>query len=209
MRPSTFIRTIGLVLLLLPAVGCGPLRQPPPAKAFYLLDIQPESQPQRLSPAVCFRVRTVSVQSPFSGTSLIYRTSETAYQRDYYNQFLVPADQQLGEALAAWLPAVGVVLCPDAATQDQTERLTLEPHLEALYTDFRNPESPSAYVRLRFAITTHDRSCRCSRILLNESFEATVNVPANPTAEQLVEAMSRAVAEAFGQFHSALESLFP
>lgn len=209
MRPSTCIRSVGFFLLLLSAAGCSPLRQPPPAKAFYLLDIQPESQPQRLSPAVCFRVRPMSVQSPFSGTSLIYRTSETAYQRDYYNQFLVPGDQQIGEALAAWLPAVGVVLCPDTATEDQTERLILEPHLEALYADFRNPDSPSAYVRLRFAITAHDRSCRCSRILLNESFEAAVDVPSNPTAEQIVEATSQAVAEAFGQFHSALESLFP
>lgn len=203
------VRWWGLLSLIVIVAGCGPLRQPPPNKAVYLLDIAPDTSPLAVQPTVCCRVRPVSVRSPFSGTRLIYRRSETTFERDYYNEFLVPPDQQNSQALHDWLPSVGLVLCATSVLDEQTEQLVLEPHLEALYADFRDPHSPSAYVRLRFVLITTDRSCKCSRILVDESFEAAVGVPPRPTAEQVVVAMSQAVSDAFAQFHATLESLFP
>ena len=182
--------------------GCGPQRQPAPPQTTYLLKIEPDAQ--TALPTVCFRVRPVSVRTPFSGTGLVYRTGETAYERDFYNQFLVPADQQISDALAEWFAAI---LCSEETPSDSKRRWTLEPHLEALYGDFRDSASPSAYARLRFVISDYDRSCRCSRILLNEHFEAAADLPRNPSAEEVVNAMSRAVSNTLDQFHAALKEL--
>ena len=104
------MKTVKLLLLIATVnglSGCGFQQHPAPATTFFLLDIQPESQAGPLSQAVCFRVRPVTAQPPFSGTGLIYRTGEVAYERDYYNQFFVAADQQLGDALLKELGITG------------------------------------------------------------------------------------------------------
>lgn len=204
MRTSIALLLFGLMYVV---SGCALQQQPAPAQVFYLMNLQPDVQDQTQSAALCFRIRPVSVQAPFAGTSLIYRSGEVMYERDYYNQFLVPADQQLGEALAAWLPATGLRRCGDGDAEE--ERLTLEPHLEAIYIDFRDAATASAYVRLRFTMTTYDRTCRCDRVLLDESYEAATALPLKPTAEQAVQAMSQSVKQTLEAFIVDLERLLP
>ncbi len=199
----TIAHCLAVIALAGGLVGCGPAIQPPPPQTKYLLQIAPESQAKLES--VCFRMRPVAVRSPFSGAGLVYRSSPVAYERDHYNQFLTPPDQQIGEALSEWLAKV---LCAEPVGLEDTQRRTLEPHLEALYGDFHDPDAPRAYARLRFVISAYDPSCRCSRILLNESFEATAALEPKPSAEEVVQAMSQAVNAALDQFYTSLEELF-
>lgn len=193
MKTTLLCSAIGVLLFVL---GCGIPRQPAAAQTVLLLTDTPDNQPP-VTMAECLRVRTVRASAPFSGASLLYRTGEQTYEKDYYNTFAAAPDKQLNTLLAARLNAAGVVICPDGVRGDR--QLTLEPHLEALYADFIQPASPFAVAKMRFVLTAYEPSCRCGSIVFDRTFEATASLPAKPTAEAVVAAMSAAVGDVVGQ----------
>lgn len=201
MKPTVFIMAAVLAVC---AGGCGVQPQPAPSNSFFMLNVQPDAAPIDAASAACLTLRSVTVRPQFAGVALVYRTGELTYEKDYYNQFLAVPDQQFGDILAEWLRSADVRVCADGRT-DGTQRLTLEPHLEAIYADFRNPSAPAAYARMRFVLTRYDRSCRCSSIVLDETFEAVAPLPPRPAAEAVVGAMSKAVDEVLAQFYPSLQ----
>lgn len=188
---------IGSVMgLLLYIGGCGVPRQPAAAQTVLLLTDNPDTQPS-VALSECLRVRTVRAAAPFTGAALLYRTGERTYEKDYYNGFAAAPDKQVNTLLAARLNAAGVTICPDGIRGDR--RLTLEPHLEALYADLTAPTAPFAVAKMRFVLTAYDGSCRCGSIVFDRTFEATASLPAKPTAEAVVAAMSAAVGDVLEQ----------
>lgn len=183
--------------------GCGLQRQPAPAKTFYMLDVRPQTAVLGAGGVHCLRLRPVNVQTPFAGTALIYRTGEMTWEKDYYNHFLVTPDQQLGKLLEDLMRNAGITECVDQADNDGP-RLTLEPHIEALYADFRTAAAPEAYAKIRFVVTRYDRSCRCSSIQLDQAFEAAIPLPPKPSAEAVVQAMSKAIEDILNRFSRQL-----
>jgi hypothetical protein len=187
--------------------GCGIPKQPAPAPKWYVLNTELNTPAETPTLPGCLRMRNVTVQSPFSGISLIYRTGDVTYEKDYYNQFLVAPHQSLNDLLTLWLRSTGAALCMDGSDAGP-KRLTLEPHLEALYADFRTPAAPKAVAKLRFVLTQYDRSCRCSSIVLDQTFETAISLPPKPTSEAVVEAMSGAVKESIETFDAVLRTAF-
>jgi uncharacterized lipoprotein YmbA len=196
-----------LFILLITVAGCSIPQQPAPSKSQFLLNIETKAQNPLPTLPCCLHLRTVSVQSPFSGTALIYRTGALTYQKDYYNQFLTAPDQQLNDLLPLWLRSTGVVLCAGGMDSGD-KRLILEPHLEALYADFQTPPASAALVRMRFVLTQVDRSCRCSTIVLDKTLESSVPLPPKPSAEAVVKAMSNAIADILTQFETTMTMHF-
>ncbi len=189
---KTLLITTALVLFC----GCGIPRQPAAANAFLALTDRTDTQAAITLPE-CLRVRAVRASSPFSGSALIYRTGASTFEKDHYNRFLAAPDKQIGELLAARLKAAGVTLCADGVRGGK--RLTLEPHLEALYADFTAPTAPFAVAKMRFVLTAYETSCRCGSMVFDHTFEATASLPPKPTAEAVVAAMSAAVGDVLGQ----------
>lgn len=197
MRTSVLVLWIGVCAVI---AGCSV--QPAPAKVSFLLNIESGGKLPTMSQG-CLRLRSVQVQSPFSGIALVYRTGEVTFEKDYYNQFLVAPDKQLNDLLKQRLLEGGVTFCVEAmGTAGQ--RLTLEPHLQALYADFRTPAAPSAYIKMRFVLIRYDRSCRCSSILLDQTLESAVSLPKKPAAKDVVEGMSEALSNVLADFETAL-----
>ena len=204
MKTSLWVLLGGISVVV---CGCGIPRQPAPAPKWYVLNTELNTPAETPTLPGCIRMRNVTVQSPFSGISLIYRTGDVTYEKDYYNQFLVAPHQSLNDLLALWLRSTGAVLCMDGSDTGP-KRLTLEPHLEALYADFRTPAAPTAVAKLRFVLTQYDRSCRCSSIVLDKTVETAIPLPPKPTPEAVVEAMSGAVKESIETFDAALRTAF-
>lgn len=198
MRASAIILLIGVCVCM---AGCR--IQPPPAKVSFMLSAEPNGLSAAAPRPGCLRLRSVEVQSPFSGVGLIYRTGEVTFEKDYYNQFLVAPDQQLNDLLGQRLMSAGFTLCTDGMDAGE-KRLTLEPHLEALYADFRTPAAPSAYVKMRFVLIRYERSCRCSSILLDKTCQSAVELAPAATAKTVVEAMSAALENVLREFEAAL-----
>jgi len=203
MRVSVLVLLIGLCGAI---AGCNV--QPAPAKVSYLLSVEPDGQTSVATlPDGCLRLRSVKVHSPFSGLSLIYRTGEVTFEKDYYNQFLVAPDKQLNDLLARRLSSAGIAICADGMDAGE-KRLTLEPHLETLYVDFRTTAAPLAVVKMRFVLIRYDRSCRCSSILLDQTFQSSVPLPPAAGAPIIVKTMSEAVKNVLQEFEAALPRAF-
>lgn len=186
--------------------GCGIQSQPAAPNSFFMLNAAPQTVvPDADRANYCLRLRPVNVQAPFTGTALIYRTGERTWEKDLYNQFLVPADQQLNNLLADQHKNMNVTDCIEGIENNQA-RLTLEPHLEALYIDFRTPASPAAYAKIRFVLTRYDRSCRCSSIISDQTLEAAAPLPPRPAADAAVEAMSKAIQDILERFQAELKN---
>ncbi len=205
MKPIASLVAAALALF---AGGCGVPLQPAPSKSFFMLNVPPDTVPIAIDGVsdVCVFLRSVSVRPQFSGAALVYRTSELTYEKDYYNEFLSAPDQQIGDIVAEWLRFGGVRVC-GGSLGDGTPRLTLEPHLEALYADFRTPSAPAAYARMWFVLTHYDPSCGCSAIVLDDTFEAVAPLPARPTTEAVVGAMSQALHEVLTQLGASLQEV--
>jgi len=204
MRVSAFVL---LIILLTWGSGCGIPQQPAPAKALFLLNLEPEVSTRIAALPGCLQLRTVAVQSSFAGTALLYRTGEVTFEKDYYNQFLTAPDQQLNDLLPLRLRSAGVVLCGNG-TNSSTKHLILEPHLEALYADFRTPAAPTAVAKMRFVVIELDRSCHCSTVVLDKTVEAAIPLPEKPSAETVVKAMSEAINTVLAQLDTAVKQQY-
>ncbi len=203
---KTTASMMGLTMVLFALGGCLQ-HQPAPSKTFYMLSIESNPSPLNAPLASCLRVRPVTVHPSFAGASLIYRTGDLTYEKDYYNQFMVAPDLQFASLLNDWLRTAGVSLCIDTLESDR-KRMILEPHLEALFVDFRKSEAPAAYAGFRFVLTRYDPSCRCSAIAMDQRLEAVVPLPPKPSAQDVVEAMGHAIQEVLDNLHPALQKSF-
>ncbi len=181
------ITTIATIVLLILSAGCSVQRQPAPERTQFLLNLSPDYKADIVRLSHPIRLRSFRAQAPFSGTALVYRSGEVTFEKDHYNRFFIAPDQQLDNALPHWLK-------PDDTTEQKTEdkMLMLQPSLEALYADFQTPSEPNAYARLRFVLTRRDHSTGRDKIIMDETFEAKADLAPNPTAEEVVKAMSQA-----------------
>ncbi len=186
--------SIALIALVTGLYGCGMRPQPASPQTQFLLDLEYADRDDVPQLPDCLQLRSVSVQPPFTGIALLYRTGNVTFEKDYYHQFLIAPDRQLDTAIQRWLAAAGAIPCSDDRDTER-KHLTLEPHLKAIYADFQKPDTPFAVVEMRFVLTQFDRSCRCSKIVMDETVPITIPLPSNPAVDAVVEAMSTAARE--------------
>ncbi len=206
-RPSPR-RGVGLVLVgpaLIGLVGLvlsGCLSKPALRKELFL--VTPAAAPAAAAKATTprsaevVRLSPVSVAAPFTGRSLVYRVSETAYEIDSYAEFLVAPERMLDGAVRQWLRRSGAfqdVL--DPGSQVSPTRLA-ELHVTEFYGDFRSTAEPAGVVTLRLTLLpvrgpTGAASAPTTR-------EVTRRVRANSrTATAVVESLQQALGEALSE----------
>jgi cholesterol transport system auxiliary component len=149
-RYATTVLCLAVTALALLCAGCaGSLTGPAPEIHHYALRPAPPA-PAGVSATGVLKVRRLAIAPESSGREMVYRTGETLYAFDYYNQYLVnPADmltQATRRAMrsAALFTAVagdGSTLRPD---------YVLEGTVSALHGDFQDTDAPAAVVQMQF-----------------------------------------------------------
>lgn len=182
------------LLALLIASGCSIPRRESIQKQTYLLKVEHPEQTFSLPINACFNIRMARVAPAFAGSQLVYRTGPVTYEQDYYHTFLSAPDEQFDEIVKRWFRDSRQFVCRGSA--DPAEKmLTLESHLDGLYTDFENPV-PEGVVQMHFYLSRYDADCGCAVELLKKSYTARTPVSQpEPGADQLVAAMSQSVAK--------------
>ncbi len=174
---SFALLSIAFATIALPGVtGCVKLPHKTPPVNHYLLGVQPPAAAGHeatantsLQPILV--VDAIESDPPFDGEELLYRSSETQWQQDYYNRFLATPGGMLTEAVRRWLQATGpfgsVVGMGALAGSDYA----LRGRLRALYGDYRTGE-PAAVMEIEFTlIALHQRG---EGMLLDRSYPARV-----------------------------------
>ncbi|MCI0498128.1 MAG: YajG family lipoprotein [Planctomycetales bacterium] len=162
----------------------------PLQKQTFLLEVRRPETAAVQSIAACLDIRPCQAASGFSGSQLIYRTSQVAYDQDYYHAFLVSPEDQITEHLTQWCHSSGLFACPPNA-----ETVTLEPYLEALYADFQQKNSHAAVARFHVRLTRVDKSCSCPVVLLNKTYSAATPLSPGPDGAEVVNGLSAALTQ--------------
>jgi cholesterol transport system auxiliary component len=165
--------------------GCVKLAHKTPPANHYLLGVTPPAaagpgQEASTSLQPVLAVHAIESDPPFDGEELLYRTSDTKWQQDYYNRFLATPGGMVTEAVRRWLQAAGpfggVVGTGAPAEPDYA----LRGRLRALYGDYRTGE-PAAVMEIEFTLTAlHQQG---NAVLLDRSYPAQVPLAGRSPAD--------------------------
>ena len=174
------------ITLLAFIAGCNIQPRVSDGKQLFLLDVvrRAEQSPETIDATL--KIRPCRVSEPFGGRSLIYRTGSVQYEQDHYNLFLTSPDEQLTGIFRVWFQDSG--LFRSVETQILSAEYTLESHVDKLYADFQNNAVPIAVMQMHAMLSKYDKSCSCTKVVLDKTFIAKSPMLTNPTAADVVEA---------------------
>lgn len=135
-----------LALCFLFLLGCISTERAQPERRYHLIEAERSGQKGEETSGIV-RVRRFRISPRFDSRNLVYRTAETAYESDFYNEFLADPGSMLTESTRKWLAASGrfkAVVDPSASVD---EDVVLEGYVQTLYGDFR--AAPAANLELQ------------------------------------------------------------
>lgn len=189
MRNSRVLLSLASGCIGLWCSGCS-LEQPYPAKDSFVLrggDIG--RAPVTLNETV--QVQPVRIAPPYDGRSLVYRTGDVSFTRDYYNVFIAPPDELATAELIRLLSESGLFARVSSVASGGNSDVILECMVTDLYADERDPKNPAAICRAKFRRLSNAPG---NTLLIDSgAMEATV-----PVASNTGEGIATALGKAFG-----------
>ena len=147
------VSTTGVLLLALPVLSsCVNLAKSNPERQYYALDVTRQAGAGAPVAGTVLEVRRFVVSPAFQGQELVYRTDDTRYESDFYNQWFVPPSTMLTQQAQNWLINAQLFEHVVAASSyiDTTHRL--EGTVTDLYGDYRQKDRRKAVVGIRMVL---------------------------------------------------------
>jgi cholesterol transport system auxiliary component len=149
-------------------------------------------------------IRTLQIDPPFNGRSLVYRTGEFSYERDPYAQFLSPPVDALAAPITEMLRNDGgfkaVVTTGSAAKPDTM----VEININELYGDIRKPRSASAVLTMQMIFMDATNGLP-GKVIFQKNYARQIPMK-SATPAALMEGWNQALVEIFADVASDLRS---
>jgi ABC-type uncharacterized transport system auxiliary subunit len=186
------------VALLIVIGGCINLERSYPDKHYFVLEVG------ALNAAPADRLRTgilevseIRVSPRYAEPNFVYRLSETGYESDFYNQFLIAPAAILTEETRKALAQSGVFEHVVSSSNQLPSNYRLQGNATALYGDFRNGAAPSAVVEVEFFLTR--QASAPSEIVLAKRYSKSIPLSGR-SPEALVKGWDEALATVLMSF---------
>jgi cholesterol transport system auxiliary component len=131
-------------------LGC--LSQKPPEKQRFVFDARREAPAPSKQGVGVLRVDRIRVSPLFERKGFVYRTAESSYQDDFYNEFFAPPGVLLRQATLEWLSQASAFASVSDSTHPGDATWLLEGHVGSLYGDLRDPSAPRAVMEIEFTL---------------------------------------------------------
>ncbi|HVO95950.1 MAG TPA: ABC-type transport auxiliary lipoprotein family protein [Terriglobales bacterium] len=164
----------GLLLLVLCCWGCVSLERSYPDKRYFVIEIPGDAKAASPESDRVLLMLNLHISPRYGDTSFVYRTSDTAYESDFYNQFLSSPATMISEEIRKRLSASPVFKFIIGPASQLTANYVLEGSINALYGDFRNLSAPRAVLELEFFLRSDDPAK--PGILLHRSYTKSVPI---------------------------------
>ena len=175
---STFLTlfTCATVILLNACVPTRPAEQ----TTDWLVLVKRSGEPRKPISQVWLKVGTISVTAPFDGKSLVYRLSESRYEKDFYNTYIALPNEMFANATRTWLNDAGVF----RLTVDQSNGFfpyyTLQAHVEEFYGDYRT--KPEAVVTIQYYLSAASTSKAANPVIFSPRYSQRIALTDNSRA---------------------------
>lgn len=187
-------RWSGYVLcLVIFCSGCISVERSYPDKRYFVIEMgEVPKAPKTLSAGDhgVLLVSDLHISPRYAGTEFVYRTSETRYESDFYNQFLSPPATMISEELRKGLAEGTVFKYVIGPSNELTANYVLEGSINALYGDFRSLNAPAAVLGIEVFLRSQDPAK--PGILLHKSYRKSVAIDQR-TPEALTKGWNQAL----------------
>ena len=153
MKYLSIFRNFVLALLALCA-ACVGIERRYPDKRYFVLEVPAQASPSNPTASETLQVSNIRVSPRYADRSFVYRTSDSGYESDFYNQFLVAPASLITEEVRKGLIDTRTFQHVIGSTNQSQPNYVLEGAVNALYGDFRNVDSPRAVLEMEFFLTS-------------------------------------------------------
>ena len=166
-----------LVLTLLSAAflfsGCVSIERSYPDKRYFVLDVAASTSAPSPADKGVLQMVSARVSPRYADRNFVYRRSDTRFESDFYNQFLVSPSALVTEELRYQMARAGLFKFVVGSTNALAPTHTMETIVNALYGDFRDLRAPKAVIEIEFFLSQETSP---SSIVFHKLYEKVVPV---------------------------------
>ena len=191
-----------LLLLAVFCGGCVTLERSYPADQRYFMIEAQDGKSLSSEGTHILSVQNLYISPRYADRNFIYRTSETEYETDFYNQFLSEPATMISEEVRQALAATRLFKIVLGPSNSQPANYLLEGSVNVLYGDFRNLRAPAAVMEIEFLL--HNENQTQNEIVMQKRYRRSVPL-SERTPEALVKGWNQALAEIIAMFVNDLD----
>ena len=169
--------------------GCVSIEKSYPDKRYFVLEIASNPSSQNPAGSGVLQVASARVSPRYADRNFVYRRSDSRFESDFYNQFLISPAALVTEELRGKLSRTGLFKFVVGSANVLAPTHTMETIVNTLYGDFRDLKAPKAVIEMEFFLT---QEASPSAIVFHKLYQRIVAVhDRNP--EALVQGWNQAL----------------
>jgi len=178
-----------LLLFVFFVSGCVNLQRTYPDRHYFALEAAAVEKPSNPGGNGILEVSNLGISRRYEGQNFVYRTSETGYESDYYNNFLIAPAVMISEEVRKSLTRSHLFAQVIDPSSDLQPTYRLEGIVNAIYGDFSS-SSPKAVLEIQFILAEPGNPQ--NQIVLAKTYSQTAPVSAR-TPDALIKGWNQAL----------------
>lgn len=192
------------LLLIFTVGGCVSLERAYPDRRYFVIAAPRAAASPNPAPSGVLLVTSLRVSPRYEGKSLIYRRSESGFESDYYNQFLVSPGAMLTEDIRIGLADAQAAQYVVGTSSQLEPTHVLEGTVDAFYGDFRDTSASKAVLEMEFFLSKE--SPTKAEILMRKRYAKAIPLNGR-SAEALVKGWDQALSEIIAALAADLKAI--
>lgn len=194
------IRRILFSFAFLVLVSCSLPTRPPVGPTTWMVSPERTTAPRIARTDILLKIGSVSVTPPFDGRSLVYRTGDQRYEKDFYNVYTTIPAEMIGNAERQWINKANIFSAAVGQSNSLFPYYYLQATVEEFYGDYRS--RPEAVVSIEFFLNATSTG-KVNPLIGANRYTKRVPLRDN-TPEALVVGQQQALAEIFKEYEMQL-----
>ena len=194
------MKPILLAITLLGLASCTLPTRPPVEPSSWMVAPERTAAPRQARSDVWLKMGSVSVSPPFDSKSLVYRTADQRYEKDFYNVYATIPSEMIGNAERQWMNKANIFAATVGQSNSFFPYYYLQASVEEFYGDYRG--QPEAVVSIEFFLSA-TRAGKINPLIGANRYTKRVALKDN-SPEALVLGLQQALAEVLQEYEIQL-----
>jgi len=193
---KSFLLAIGILGL----VSCSLPTRPPVSPTSWMVLPERTAAPLQARTELWLKIGSVSVAPPFDTKSLVYRTTDQRYEKDFYNVYATIPSEMIGNAERQWMNKANIFSASVGQSNSFFPYYYLQASVEEFYGDYRG--QPEAVVSIEFFLSA-TRASKMNPLIGANRYTKRVALKDN-SPQALVLGQQQALTEIFQEYEAQL-----